>query len=60
MQEYLVGGVGMATITEVTVDLLPNREVFEDINPSDSEDEDETDEGESDEEIEAMIAVNGS
>ena len=50
----------MATITEVTVDLLPNREVFEDINPSDSEDEDETDEGESDEEIEAMIAVNGS
>jgi len=41
-----VEGTGSATITEVTVDLLPNREFFEDIYPSDSEGDDDSDEEE--------------
>ncbi|KAE9371437.1 hypothetical protein N431DRAFT_426097 [Stipitochalara longipes BDJ] len=53
-----VEGTGAATITEVTVDLLPNRDVWEDIYPSDSEDED-SDEGEQSEvETEDMKALN--
>lgn len=41
-----VEGTGSATITEVIVDLLPNRELFEDIYPSDSEGDDDSDEEE--------------
>lgn len=53
-----VEGTGAATITEVTVDLLPNREVYEDIYPSDSEDSDEDDDEDDDEEeVPAMKAV---
>jgi len=52
-----VEGTGSATITDVTVDLLPNREVYEDIYPSDSEEEDEEDEDESEVEQESMKNV---
>ncbi|TVY92839.1 Protein F37C4.5 [Lachnellula willkommii] len=53
-----VEGTGAATITDVAVDLLPNREVYEDIYPSDSEEEDEDDdEDESEVENDAMKAV---
>ena len=34
-----IEGTGSATISEVSVDLIPTREKFEDIHPSDSEDE---------------------
>lgn len=53
-----VEGTGSATITEVTVDLLPNREVYEDIYPSDSEDDDDDEDDESDEEAQAMTVIN--
>ncbi|CAG8974625.1 hypothetical protein HYALB_00009802 [Hymenoscyphus albidus] len=36
-----VEGSGAATITDVSVNLLPNRELYEDVYPSDGEDEDE-------------------
>jgi ribosomal protein L12E/L44/L45/RPP1/RPP2 len=52
-----VEGTGAATISEVSVDLLPNREVYEDVYPSDSEDEEE-DESESEEEPESMKTIN--
>ena len=54
-----VEGTGAATITEVTVDLLPNREVYEDIYPSDSEedDDDDDDEDESEAEEAAMKTI---
>ncbi|TVY44954.1 Protein F37C4.5, partial [Lachnellula occidentalis] len=53
-----VEGTGAATITDVAVDLLPNREVYEDIYPSDSEEEDdEDDEDEAELENVAMKAV---
>jgi Domain of unknown function (DUF4139)/N-terminal domain of unknown function (DUF4140) len=53
-----VEGTGSATINEVTVDLLPNRDVWEDIYPSDSEDEDSEDEEESEDDTEGMKALN--
>ncbi|KAF8854047.1 hypothetical protein BDZ45DRAFT_677222 [Acephala macrosclerotiorum] len=53
-----VEGTGSATITDVTVDLLPNREVYEDIYPSDSEDESDEEEDESDDEVEEMKVIN--
>ncbi len=53
-----VEGTGSATINEVTVDLLPNRDVWEDIYPSDSEDEDSEEEDESEDETEGMKALN--
>ncbi|KAE8441993.1 hypothetical protein EG329_004119 [Mollisiaceae sp. DMI_Dod_QoI] len=53
-----VEGTGSATITDVTVDLLPNREVYEDIYPSDIEDESDEEEDESDEEVEDMKIIN--
>jgi hypothetical protein len=53
-----VEGTGSATITEVTVDLLPNRDVWEDIYPSDSEDEDSDEEEKSEDETEGMKALN--
>ncbi|KAG9232863.1 hypothetical protein BJ875DRAFT_426897 [Amylocarpus encephaloides] len=54
-----VEGTGSATITDVSVDLLPNRELFEDIYPSDDDDDDEEtdDEHDSEAEQEAMIEV---
>jgi Domain of unknown function (DUF4139)/N-terminal domain of unknown function (DUF4140) len=35
-----VDGKGTATITDMTVDLVPNRDIFEDVYPSDAEDSD--------------------
>ena len=53
-----VEGTGAATITDVAVDLLPNREVYEDIYPSDSEEEDDDDdEDESEVEHDVMKTV---
>lgn len=52
-----VEGTGSATITDVTVDLLPNREVYEDIYPSDSEEEDDDEDDESDVEHEGMMSI---
>ncbi|PVH70601.1 hypothetical protein DL98DRAFT_521519 [Cadophora sp. DSE1049] len=53
-----VEGTGSATITDVTVDLLPNREVYEDVYPSDSEDEDDSESEDSDAEVEEMKSIN--
>jgi hypothetical protein len=54
-----VEGTGSATITEVTVDLQPNREVWEDIYPSEDEDDDDSDEEEhSEPEPEGMKVIN--
>ncbi|KAL2066026.1 hypothetical protein VTL71DRAFT_2097 [Oculimacula yallundae] len=53
-----VEGTGSATITDVTVDLLPNREVYEDIYPSDSEEEDVSEAEDSDVEVEEMKVIN--
>lgn len=54
-----VEGTGAATITEVSHDLLPNREIYEEVYPSDDEDEDETSlSDESDEEIDEMKELN--
>ena len=53
-----VEGTGAATITEVTIDLLPNRDVWEDIYPSDSEDEGSDDDEQSEDETEGMKALN--
>lgn len=52
-----VEGTGAATITDVTVDLLPNREIYEDIYPSDPEEEDDDDDDESDIEQDAIKNV---
>src|SRR4051794_33492932 len=52
-----VEGTGAATISEVTVDLLPNRDVFEDIYPSDSEEEDDDDESESEDEAASIKTI---
>ncbi|KAH7317288.1 hypothetical protein BKA65DRAFT_557482 [Rhexocercosporidium sp. MPI-PUGE-AT-0058] len=43
---------------DVTVDLLPNREVYEDMYPSDSEDEDDSEEEDLDAEVEEMKSIN--
>ncbi|KAN0096397.1 protein of unknown function (DUF4139) domain containing protein [Hyaloscypha variabilis] len=53
-----VEGTGAATITEVTVDLLPNRDIWEDIYPSDSEDEDSDEDEQPEDETEGMKALN--
>lgn len=53
-----VEGTGSATITEVSVDLLPNKDVYEDIYPSDDEDESDSSDEESDLEIEQLTALN--
>ncbi|KAG4025242.1 hypothetical protein MFRU_063g00320 [Monilinia fructicola] len=52
-----VEGNGSATITEVSVDLLPNREVYEEVYSSDSELEEETDDDSSDSEDESMKLI---
>ncbi|PQE22518.1 mucoidy inhibitor protein [Rutstroemia sp. NJR-2017a BVV2] len=52
-----VEGSGSATITEVSVDLLPNRDVYEEIYSSDSDDEALSDDTESDDEDEAMKII---
>ncbi|APA12702.1 hypothetical protein SS1G_03625 [Sclerotinia sclerotiorum 1980 UF-70] len=52
-----VEGNGSATITEVSVDLLPNREVYEEVYSSDSEFEEDTDDDSSDSEDESMKLV---
>ncbi|KAH6713998.1 hypothetical protein BKA61DRAFT_575978 [Leptodontidium sp. MPI-SDFR-AT-0119] len=51
-------GTGSATITDVTVDLLPNREVYEDVYPSDSEDEDDSEEEDLDAKVEEIKSIN--
>lgn len=48
-----VDGFGAATITDLSVDLLPNRESYEEIYPSDSEDDESDEEEEEDDELEA-------
>jgi hypothetical protein len=53
-----VEGTGSATITEVSVDLLPNREIFEDIYPSDGEEDEESAEEVEEEDPEAMTVIN--
>lgn len=53
-----VEGTGSATITDVTVDLLPNREVYEDVYLSDSEADDDDDSEDSDKEGEEMKVLN--
>jgi Domain of unknown function (DUF4139)/N-terminal domain of unknown function (DUF4140) len=45
-----VDGTGSATITDLSVQLVPNKEIFEEIYPSDDEDEDEDDEDDEDDE----------
>ena len=50
-----VDGKGSATITDMTVDLEPNREVYEDIYPSDSEDEESDEEEDTDSNIEDQL-----
>jgi len=53
-----VEGTGAATITDMTVQLIANREVYEDIYPSDDEEEEEDeDEADSDQEDDATKAV---
>lgn len=51
-----VEGTGAATISEVSVDLLPNRDVFEDVYPEEDDEEDE-DESESESEPESLKSV---
>lgn len=53
-----VEGTGSATITEVSVDLLPNREIYEEIYPSDNEAESDTSDDESEAEIDEMKELN--
>ena len=52
-----IEGTGAATISEVKVDLLPNRDIYEDIYPSDSEDEIDEDESESEDEAESIKKI---
>lgn len=52
-----VEGTGAATINEVTVDLLPNRDLYEDIYPSDSGEDDDEEESESEVEAESMKTI---
>lgn len=52
-----VEGTGSAKVTDVKVDLLPNREAYEDIYPSSSDDDSDSDE-ESDVEIDDIKAIN--
>jgi hypothetical protein len=53
-----VEGTGAATITDMTVQLIANREVYEDIYPSDDEeDEEDEDEADSDQEDDVTKAV---
>ncbi|TVY81731.1 hypothetical protein LSUE1_G005469 [Lachnellula suecica] len=52
-----VEGTGSATITDVTVDLISNREVYEDIYPSDSEDESDEEEEDESGQPEAIKAI---
>lgn len=52
-----VEGTGSATITDVSVNLLPNRELFEDVYPSDDDDEEDEDSEESEAEQEAMVTI---
>ncbi|KAH8809159.1 hypothetical protein F5884DRAFT_395889 [Xylogone sp. PMI_703] len=51
-----VDGIGAATITDLAIDLHPNREIYEDIYPSDSE-EDEDSDSNPDEDSEAEDAA---
>lgn len=53
-----VEGIGSTTITNVTVDLLPNREVYEDVYPSDSEDEDDLEEEDLDAKVKEIKSIN--
>ncbi|RFU28444.1 hypothetical protein B7463_g7875, partial [Scytalidium lignicola] len=52
-----VDGIGAATITDLSVDLLPNREIYEEIYPSDSEEEETDEEEESEFEDAAVTAI---
>jgi hypothetical protein len=52
-----VEGTGAATINEVTVDLLPNRDAYEDIYPSDDEEGEDDDESESEDGEEPLKTI---
>ncbi|KAK5658292.1 hypothetical protein OQA88_2267 [Cercophora sp. LCS_1] len=52
-----VEGTGSAIITDITVELLPNRDIFEEIYP-DMDDEDEYDESDDDDDDDEAEAVN--
>jgi hypothetical protein len=52
-----VEGTGSATITDVLVDRLPNKELFEDIYPSESSDDEDIDDSDSEDEDPAVISV---
>ncbi|KAE9992231.1 hypothetical protein EG327_009729 [Venturia inaequalis] len=54
-----VDGKGSATITDMTIELVPNTESFSDSYPSDSEvSEDESDDQDSDDEIDSVKTIN--
>jgi hypothetical protein len=53
-----VEGTGSAKVTDVKVDLLPNREAFEDIYPESSDDDSDSDDDESDVELDDMKVIN--
>jgi Skp family chaperone for outer membrane proteins len=52
-----VEGTGSATITDVLVDRLPNKEMFEDIYPSESSEDEDIDDSDSEDEDPAVIAL---
>jgi hypothetical protein len=54
-----VDGTGAATITDLSVQLVPNREIYEEIYPSDDEDDDESEseDDESDKEDETIKSI---
>ncbi|KAH8678938.1 hypothetical protein BGZ60DRAFT_402185 [Tricladium varicosporioides] len=52
-----VEGTGSATITDVTVDLLPNRELFEDIYPEEEEEDEDEESEDEPEEPAAMTTI---
>jgi len=49
-----VEGTGSAIITDITVELLPNRDIFEDIYPESDDDDDDAPEYDDDEEVEKV------
>ncbi|EHK98698.1 hypothetical protein M7I_5446 [Glarea lozoyensis 74030] len=52
-----VEGTGTATITDVLVEREPNKEIFEDIYPSDDSDDESTDVSDSEDEDPAVVSV---
>ena len=52
-----IEGSGAATISEVTIDHIPTKDVYEEVYPSDSEDEDEAVESGEETEDESITAI---